>query len=119
MNNIIKLVAVSASVIWFNTALAEAVITEDEPQKTTIDTFPFQMLEQDDLSQAVIEGGLEPPAAGEEEAPVQNVQEPYKIEVVDRQTDLGRHEVPVEFHYSNPRVVPGVVFNEQYRINPQ
>lgn len=46
-----------------SSAIAETGLVHKE--KSTIDSFPLQALEQDDLSAAVISGGLEPTSAGE------------------------------------------------------
>lgn len=78
-------------------------------EKSTIDSFPLQALEQDDLSEAVISGGLEPTSAGESVVTyTPGLEDQLDLEVRDKQVDLGRTEVPITFNYREPRMVPGV-----------
>lgn len=80
-------------------------------EKSTIDSFPLQAMEQDDLADAVIAGGLEPTSAGNsEDALTPSLGKQLDLEVRDKQTDLGRSELPITFNYSEPRFVPGVQF---------
>lgn len=87
--------------------------TLEHKEKSTIDNFPFEALEQEDLAEAIIEGGLEPTAAGGQEntaalTPV--LGEQFDSDVRDQQSDLGRTGVPVTINYKEPRVVPGVTY---------
>lgn len=90
-------------------------------ERSTIDTIPFQSLEEDSLANTVIEGGLEAPAAG---VPVQPrtdedfYLDPLALQPRDKRTDLGRSEIPVQFNFSNPREIPGQTWGNQYRIAP-
>ncbi len=64
-------------------------------EKSTLETFPLQSLESDDLSNAVIGGTLDVPAAGAEE-PGLTVMEllPKEVDAPQDLSDLGRHNVP-------------------------
>lgn len=86
-------------------------------------TIPFQSLDQDALSNTVIEGGLAAPAAGVPARPVSQPDEDYYLDPLalqprDDRTDLGRHEIPVEIRFSNPRSIPGQTFGNNYVIRP-
>ncbi|MDI9243977.1 hypothetical protein [Marinobacter sp. CHS3-4] len=91
-------------------------------ERTTIDTIPFRSLEEESLANTVIEGGLEAPAAG---VPVRPRTEedfyldPLALQPRDRRTDLGRTEIPVEFNFSNPKIIPGQTRGNTYQIIPQ
>ncbi|MCP5208375.1 MAG: hypothetical protein H7A01_14300 [Hahellaceae bacterium] len=98
-----------------SSAIAETGLVHKE--KSTIDSFPLQALEQDDLSAAVISGGLEPTSAGESTVTyTPGLEDQLDLEVRDKQTDLGRSEVPITFNFREPRVVPGVTFTQSNEI---
>lgn len=115
MNKMKFALAVTSIVILPLSVNAETVspIVEkfEHKERSTIDTFPFQAIESDELSNAVIEGGLEPTSAGPDTSKAVRpaYQDNKGIETVDRQTDLGRHEVPIQFNYREPSTVPGQV----------
>lgn len=95
--------------------------------RSTMDTIPFSSMAEDSLAGTVIEGGLAAPAAG---VPVRTAREsssttnedfyldPLALQPRDSRTDLGRSEIPVEIHFSNPKVVPGQTFGNNYVIRP-
>lgn len=88
-------------------------------ERSTIDTIPFQSLEEDSLANTVIEGGLEAPATGVPVRPGTDEDfylDPLALQPRDKRTDLGRSEIPVEFNFSNPREIPGQTWGNQYRI---
>lgn len=96
-------------------------------ERSTLDTIPFRSMAEDSLASTVIEGGLEAPAAG---VPVRNARssaemsnedfylDPLALQPRDSRTDLGRSEVPVEIRFSNPKVVPGQTWSDNYIIRP-
>jgi hypothetical protein len=91
-------------------------------ERSTIHTIPFRLLEEDSLSNTVIEGGLEAPAAGVPLRPRTDEDfylDPLALQPRDRRIDLGRSEIPVEFNFSNPKVIPGQTRSNQYQIVPQ
>ncbi|MFO8141237.1 MAG: hypothetical protein R6T87_04985, partial [Marinobacter sp.] len=89
--------------------------------RSTIDTIRFRSIEEEALANTVIEGGLEAPAAG---VPVQSARDddvyldPLALQPRDSRTDLGRSEIPVEFRFSNPKMVPGQSHSNHYSIRP-
>lgn len=90
-------------------------------ERSTLETIPFNSLEEESLANTVIEGGLEAPAAG---VPVQPrtdedfYLDPLALQPRDPRTDLGRSEIPVEFRFSNPKTIPGQVHGNNYIIRP-
>lgn len=100
---------------------AEEVQTIDQleyKEKSTLETFHLKQIDSDELSEAVIAGGLEPTSAGgQREQPVTGYEDTTLLEPRDRQTDLGRHEIPVTINYSEARQVPGVTYGNNYYIN--
>lgn len=90
-------------------------------ERTTLETIPFNSMEEDSLADTVIEGGLEAPAAG---VPVQPrtdedfYLDPLALQPRDSRTDLGRSEIPVEFRFSNPKSIPGQTHGNNYIIRP-
>lgn len=95
----------------------------DYEERSTMHTIPFQSLDQDALSNTVIEGGLAAPAAGVPARPVSQPDEDYFLDPLalqprDDRTDLGRHEIPVEIRFSNPKSIPGQTFGNNYVIRP-
>ncbi len=102
----------------------EAFVYEE---RSTVETIPFRSLAEDSLASTVIEGGLEAPAAG---VPVRSARssaeqsnedfylDPLALQPRDSRTDLGRSEVPVEIRFSNPKVVPGQSWSNNYIIRP-
>jgi hypothetical protein len=90
-------------------------------ERSTVDTIPLRSLEEETLANTVIEGGLEAPAAG---VPVQPrtdedfYLDPLALQPRDTRTDLGRFEIPVEFRFSNPKVIPGQTHSNNYSIRP-
>ncbi len=93
----------------------------DYRERSTVDNIPLRSMEEETLANTVIEGGLEAPAAG---VPVQPRTEedfyldPLALQPRDPRTDLGRSEIPVEFRFSNPKVVPGQSHSNNYLIRP-
>nr|WP_082446149.1 hypothetical protein [Marinobacter lipolyticus] len=93
----------------------------DYRERSTVDNIPLRSMEEETLANTVIEGGLEAPAAG---VPVQPRTEedfyldPLALQPRDPRTDLGRSEIPVEFRFSNPKVVPGQNHSNNYLIRP-
>lgn len=102
----------------------EAFVYEE---RSTIQTIPFRSLAEDSLASTVIEGGLEAPAAG---VPVRTARataeldnedfylDPLALQPRDSRTDLGRSEIPVEIRFSNPKLVPGQTWSNNYVIRP-
>lgn len=90
-------------------------------ERSTIDTIPFRSVEEEELANTVIEGGLAAPAAG---VPVQQATDddfyldPLALQPRDPRTDLGRSEIPVEIRFSNPKVIPGQSHGNNYVIRP-
>ena len=90
-------------------------------ERSTIDTIPFRSVEEEELANTVIEGGLAAPAAG---VPVQQATDddfyldPLALQPRDPRTDLGRSEIPVEICFSNPKVIPGQSHGNNYVIRP-
>ncbi|WP_250655491.1 hypothetical protein [Alkalimarinus coralli] len=88
-------------------------------EKSTLETFHLKEIASDELSEAVIAGGLEPTSAGgQRNQPATVYEDITLIEPRDRQTDLGRYEIPVTINYREPRQVPGVTFGNDYAITP-
>ncbi|MDX1635792.1 MAG: hypothetical protein R3280_14210 [Marinobacter sp.] len=102
----------------------EAFVYEE---RSTVDTIPFRSMAEESLASTVIEGGLEAPAAG---VPVRTARssaelsnedfylDPLALQPRDSRTDLGRSEIPVEIRFSNPKVVPGQTWSDNYIIRP-
>jgi hypothetical protein len=91
-------------------------------ERSTIDNIPFMSLEEESLANTVIEGGLEAPAPGVPLRPRTDEDfylDPLALQPRDRRIDLGRSEIPVEFNFSNPKVIPGQTRSNQYQIVPQ
>lgn len=91
-------------------------------ERSTIHTIPFRSLEEDSLANTVIEGGLEAPAEGVPVRPRTDEDfylDPLALQPRDKRTDLGRSEIPVEFNFSNPKVIPGQTRTDRYQIVPQ
>lgn len=103
-------------------AMADGNKTIDQLQhkeKSTLETFHLKQIDADELSEAVIAGGLEPTSAGgAKNQPVTVYEDTSLLEPRDRQTDLGRHEIPATVNYSEPRHVPGVTYGNSYSITP-
>lgn len=92
-------------------------------ERSTVQTIPFESLDQDAMSNTVIEGGLEAPASGVPARPVSNPDEDYYLDPLalqprDERTDLGRFEIPAEIKFSAPKSVPGQTFGNNYVIRP-
>ncbi|MCP5163208.1 MAG: hypothetical protein H6999_05940 [Hahellaceae bacterium] len=106
------------SPVWAETAGSPEHFKHKE--KSTIDTIRLKAADQDELAAAVIEGGLEATSAG----PVSSAesipayQERTLAEPLDKQTDLGRHEIPATIIFQNERSVPGQTFTGNYVIEP-
>ena len=100
---------------------ADEVQTIDQLQhkeKSTLETFHLKEIDSGELSEAVIAGGLEPTSAGgQRDQPVTVYEDTTLLEPRDRQTDLGRHEIPVTINYSEARHVPGITYGNNYYIN--
>ncbi|MGC8119477.1 hypothetical protein [Marinobacter sp. VGCF2001] len=90
-------------------------------ERSTLETIPFRSVEEEELANTVIEGGLAAPAAG---VPVQQATEddfyldPLALQPRDSRTDLGRSEIPVDIRFSNPKVIPGQSHGNNYVIRP-
>ena len=90
-------------------------------ERSTLETIPFNSMEEESLANTVIEGGLEASAAG---VPVQPrtdedfYLDPLALQPRDPRTDLGRSEIPVEFRFSNPKSIPGQTHGDNYIIRP-
>lgn len=88
-------------------------------EKSTLETFHLKEIDSEELSEAVIAGGLEPTSAGgQRNQPVTVYEDTTLLEPRDRQTDLGRYEIPATVNYREPRYVPGVTFGNNYAITP-
>lgn len=126
----ISLAAILLGCTCSSGAMAQATVAEGEEERvfdyeerSTMQTIPFQSLDQDALSNTVIEGGLAAPAAGVPARPVSQPDEDYYLDPLalqprDDRTDLGRHEIPVEIRFSNPKSIPGQNFGNNYVIRP-
>ncbi|MEX2475105.1 hypothetical protein [Marinobacter sp.] len=93
----------------------------DYRERSTVKTIPLRSMEEDTLANTVIEGGLEAPAAGVPVQPRNNEDfylDPLALQPRDSRTDLGRNEIPVEFRFSNPKVIPGQTHSNNYLIRP-
>jgi hypothetical protein len=93
----------------------------EHKEKSTLETFRLNAIEEAELSEAVIAGGLEPTSAGGYKSapqPVTMYEDASLLLPIDRETDLGRYEIPVTLNYSEPRNVPGNTYNETYSIQP-
>ncbi len=102
--------------------LADEVQTIDQlthKEKSTLESFHLKEIDSDELSEAVIAGGLEPTSAGgQRNQPVTVYEDTTLLEPRDRQTDLGNYEIPVTINYSEPRNVQGNVYGNNYVIAP-
>ncbi|WP_417568283.1 hypothetical protein [Marinobacter sp.] len=109
-------------------ALAEETSSADSEgsafqfeERSTLHTIPLRSIEEEALSNTVIEGGLSAPAVG---VPVRPRTEddfyldPLSLQPGDSRTDLGRSEIPVEFRFSNPKSIPGQTHGNNYVIRP-
>lgn len=115
---IVTALSMTASVSW-----AEETQTIDQlahKEKSTLETFHLKEIDSEELSEAVIAGGLEPTSAGGQANQPVTVYEDATtlIEPRDRQTDFGRYEIPATVNYSEARRVPGVTFGNNYAISP-
>ncbi len=95
----------------------------DYQERTTLATTPFSPMGEDSLADTAIEGGLESPRMGVAVKSVRSAkeefyQDPLGLQPGDRRTDLGRSEIPVEFRFSTPKMVPGQTFGNTYVIRP-
>lgn len=95
----------------------------DYQERSTLNTTPFRPMGEDSLADTAIEGGLEAPATGVAVKSAQSAKEAFYLDPLalkpgDSRTDLGRSEIPVEFRFSNPKVVPGQTFGNNYVIRP-
>ncbi|MFE8070124.1 hypothetical protein QQM79_03610 [Marinobacteraceae bacterium S3BR75-40.1] len=113
------LVAVS---VWAQSNEASSFEPEE---RSTLETIPFKSMDSEDMAKTVIEGGLEPTASGRQprrpQGPGEEIlpyADPLLLTPEDQQTDLGRHEIPVEIRYQDPKVIPGQVHNDRYQITP-
>ncbi|WP_227714114.1 hypothetical protein [Marinobacter sp. 1-4A] len=90
-------------------------------ERSTLETISFSSIEEDALSETVIEGALTAPAEG---IPVQQVGkgdfylDPLALQPGDGRTDLGRSEIPVEFRFSTPKSIPGQTHSDNFVIRP-
>jgi len=93
----------------------------EHKEKSTLETFRLNAIEETELSEAFIAGGLEPTSAGNSKQspqPVTMYEDTSLLLPQDRQTDLGRFEIPVTVRYSEPRHVEGNVYGNNYVIAP-
>ncbi len=93
----------------------------EHKEKSTLENFRLNAIEEDELSEAVIAGGLEPTSSGgvkRSQQPVTMYEDTSLLLPQDRQTDLGRHEIPVTLNYAEPRYVPGSTWGNSYSITP-
>lgn len=89
----------------------------DNSQRSTLNNFPLQELEGDDLADAVVAGTLDAPAAGESiEVPdVLKNQKPELIEPYDTREDEGRFNIPVKYNLPpQPVEIGGRTYNYDY-----
>lgn len=118
---VLGLTLMPVSLLAQTTAEGEGGDVFDYRERSTVDNIPLRSMEEETLANTVIEGGLEAPAAG---VPVQPRTEedfyldPLALQPRDPRTDLGRSEIPVEFRFSNPKVVPGQSHSNNYLIRP-
>ncbi|MFT7337121.1 MAG: hypothetical protein ACI92B_000441 [Marinobacter maritimus] len=111
------MVAGSASA---QTSPGDSLVFEVE-QRSTLETIRFRSIAEDVLSDTVIEGGLAAPAEGVPVQPAGNDDfylDPLALQPGDGRTDLGRSEIPVEFHFSTPKSIPGQTHSNNYVIRP-
>ena len=91
-------------------------------EKSTIDTFPMKQITQDELANAVIDGGLEAPAAGSPKDTYSNgTPELHNtLDSLNHQTDQGRLDSNIDANitFAMPRNVPGQTTTQQYVIVP-
>ncbi|WP_417515514.1 hypothetical protein [Marinobacter sp.] len=102
------------------TSAGESLVFEVE-QRSTLETIPFRSIAENDLSDTVIEGGLAAPAEGVPVQPAGNDDfylDPLALQPGDGRTDLGRSEIPVEFRFSTPKLIPGQTHSNNYVIRP-
>jgi hypothetical protein len=128
INNLIKsklpivAIIVSAFSMAAGVSWAEETQTIDQlehKEKSTLETFHLKEIDSDELSEAVIAGGLEPTSSGGQQSqPVTVYEDTSLLQPRDRQTDLGRYEIPVRVNYSEPRNVEGNVYGNNYVIAP-
>lgn len=110
-----------ASLLAQATAEGEGGEAFDYRERSPMETIPLRSMAEETLANTVIEGGLEAPAAG---VPVQPrtdedfYLDPLALQPRDPRTDLGRSEIPVEFRFSNPKVIPGQTHSNNYTIRP-
>lgn len=98
---------------------AQTIDQLEHKEKSTLETFHLKQIDSEELSEAVIAGGLEPTSAGgQTNQPVTVYEEGTVIQPRDRQTDLGRYEIPATVNYTEQRRVPGVTFGNNYSITP-
>lgn len=101
-------------------------VQKDGPFKhkklSTIDTIPFKPMDKQALSNAVIEGGLEAPAAGQPKgnrivSADQVNADPLAFQNKQQRDGTASPNFPVqEFNYRDPRSVPGVTFTDTYNL---
>ncbi|WP_228339753.1 hypothetical protein [Marinobacter sp. F3R08] len=90
-------------------------------ERSTIDTIHLNSIEEETLANTVIEGGLAAPAEG---VPLQpRVEDDFYLDPLglrpgDDRTDLGRSQIPAEFQFSNPKIIPGQTHGNNYVIRP-
>lgn len=121
MNNKIKIIA--CTIVLFIAGIAEADLNKllaktDPKDRSTIDSFPLESLEEDALEKAVIEGGLSPTSAGNKQQKQQTQQtQQLSIEYYEVQTD----RLDVNIHYQSPKFSDptgrGVVHSEDYYVS--
>ncbi|UZE96571.1 hypothetical protein [Alkalimarinus alittae] len=124
MKNKICMVAIMAAACATVPGLSQADESKsidqlEHKEKSTLQTFHLKEIDAEELSEAVIAGGLEPTSSGgQANQPVTVYEDGTLLEPRDRQTDLGRYEIPVTVNYSEARRVPGVTFGNNYAITP-
>lgn len=118
--------AVFAAALWTTSAGAEENNNHDGEafnyeERSTIESIPFQSVEEEALANTIVEGGLAAPAAGVPTSPAGDDDfylDPLALQPGDSRTDLGRSEIPAEFRFSNPKSIPGQTHSNNYVIRP-
>lgn len=114
---VVAVCAVSSGLSWADDE--QTIDNLEHKEKSTLETFHLKEIDSDELSEAVIAGGLEPTSSGgQRNQPVTVYEDTTLLQPRDRQTDLGRYEIPVTINYSEARRVPGMTFSENYSITP-
>jgi hypothetical protein len=91
-------------------------------EKSTLKTFPMKPISQDELANAVIDDGLQAPAAGSPKDTYSNgTPELHNtLDSLNLQTNQGRlnSSIDANITFASPRNVPGQTSTQQYLIVP-